>query len=146
MAGPLDFTLAAFHADDPARMTAARHIRQTVFCDEQGVPPDLEWDGKDTVCEHFLLLADDAPIACARLRPYGPGIFKVERVAVLKEFRGKGAGVAIMRHLLDRLADTSVVLNAQLAVEAFYQKLDFVSEGPVFEEAGIPHVHMVWRP
>lgn len=140
------FTLAAFHADDAPRMDAARRIRQIVFCDEQGVSAAEEWDGKDAVCEHFLLSDVGAPIGCARLRPLGSGVFKIERVAVLKERRGTGAGKAIMREIMGRLSKATVVLNAQLAVEAFYRRLGFVSAGEIFEEAGIPHIHMIWRP
>lgn len=146
MAGPLDFQIAAFRADDAARMKAARHIRQIVFCEEQGVSAAEEWDGKDDACEHFLLLERGEPIACARLRPYTGGATKVERVAVLKDQRGRGAGAAIMQALLARLAGNAVVLNAQLAVEGFYAKLGFVPEGEIFYEAGIAHIHMVKAP
>ncbi len=140
------FALVAFHADDGTRLDLARHIRQAVFCEEQGVSPADEWDGKDAVCEHFLLLDGDIPIGCARLRSLGPGVFKIERVAVLKEKRGTGAGKAIMREIMAKLTSATVVLNAQLAVEEFYSRLGFVGEGELFEEAGIRHVHMIWRP
>ena len=140
-------SITAFRTDDSARMEAARRIRAAVFCDEQGVPADLEWDGKDHLCEHFLLELDGAAIGTARVRPYGPSIFKVERVAVLKGLRGQHAGKAIMDYILERLRESgTVVLNAQSQVEDFYQRLGFVREGEVFEEAGIDHVHMVWRP
>lgn len=146
MAGPLTFRVEAFRADDAARMSAARRIRQVVFCEEQGVSAADEWDGKDETCEHFLLLDGGLPIACARLRPYTGGTTKVERVAVLRDHRGRGAGAAIMQDLLARLAGKTVVLNAQLAVEGFYAKLGFVPEGAIFSEAGIDHVHMVKAP
>ena len=146
MAGPLAFRIEAFRADDAARMAAARGIRQIVFCDEQGVSAADEWDGKDAACEHFLLMRDGAAIGCARLRPYTGGAVKVERVAVLKEHRGHGAGAAIMAALLARVVGQTVVLNAQLAVEGFYRKLGFVSEGAIFDEAGIDHIHMVKTP
>lgn len=146
MAGPLDFQLAAFRTDDAARMAAARRIRQVVFCEEQGVSAADEWDGKDKTCEHFLLLDNGTPIACARLRPYTGGANKVERVAVLKEHRGRGAGAAIMQMLLERLGGKPVVLNAQLAVEGFYAKLGFEPKDAVFSEAGIDHIHMVKTP
>ena len=142
----MTFTLIAFRPDDVPHMDSARRIRQTVFCEEQGVSPDEEWDGKDAVCEHFLVLENGAAIGCARLRSLGPGLFKIERVAVLKERRDTGAGKAIMRDIMARLGKATVVLNAQLAVEEFYSRLGFVGEGEVFEEAGISHIHMIWRP
>ncbi len=142
----MTFALSGFHTDDSTSLAAARHIREVVFCHEQGVSAADEWDGKDGLCEHFLLTADDHPIGCARVRPYGPGIFKIERVAVLKAHRGHGAGKFIMRALLLRLGGGTVILNAQLAVEGFYTRLGFSVEGEVFEEAGIAHVHMALRP
>ena len=51
----MTFVIHAFQADDAPLMAAAREIRNAVFCDEQGVPPELEWDGHDKTCEHFLL-------------------------------------------------------------------------------------------
>ncbi len=146
MAGPLTFQVEDFRADDVVRMDAARRIRQIVFCEEQGVSAADEWDGNDDACDHFLLIDGGDPIGCARLRPYTGGTIKVERVAVLKNQRGRGAGVAIMRALLVRLAGKTVVLNAQLAVEGFYAKLGFVPKGEIFNEAGIDHIHMVKAP
>jgi predicted GNAT family N-acyltransferase len=142
----MPLTLVSFHADDALRMAAAHRIRQVVFCDEQGVSAEEEWDGKDALCEHFLLLDDLAEVGCARMRPYGPRIFKIERVAVVKHRRNTGAGKAIMLEILKRYGDHTLVMNAQLAVEGFYSALGFVSEGEVFEEANIAHVHMVRRP
>ena len=144
----MGFTVAVITAED-TRMAEARRIRDVVFCQEQSVSPEEEWDGKDHLCEHYLLSDGEAVIGTARVRPYGPGIFKVERVAVLKENRTRGAGKAIMQAILDRLSTrkpNAVVLNAQCAVEEFYARLGFVSEGDVFEEANIAHIHMVWRP
>lgn len=142
-------TAVAFFAVTDPRMAAARRIRHIVFVEEQQVPPDLEWDEHDRTCEHVLAEVDGIPLGAARIRRYKPGVFKVERVAVLKEARGRGLGLFIMAEIMRRLADQNVakvVLNAQSHVEAFYLKLGFVSEGEHFMEAGIPHVHMSWQP
>ena len=137
-----------FPVTDP-RMAAARRIRHAVFCEEQQVPADLEWDAHDPTCEHVLAEVDGVPLGTARIRLYQPGVFKVERVAVLKEARGQGIGLFIMAEIMRLLADrkaSAVVLNAQTAVEGFYLRLGFVSHGEHFVEAGIPHVHMRWEP
>ena len=141
-------TVSFFPVTDP-RMAAARDIRYAVFCEEQQVPLDLEWDEHEGICEHALAEVDGMPLGAARVRPYKPGIFKVERVAVLKDARGQGIGLFIMAEIMRRLTDrkaAAVVLNAQAQVEAFYHRLGFVSEGEHFMEAGIPHVHMRWVP
>jgi predicted GNAT family N-acyltransferase len=143
----MSFAIRAFRANDSTSMEAARHIREIVFCREQGVPPEIEWDGEDQLCEHFLLESGGEPIGTARLRIYEPSVFKVERVAVLKQARGLGAGKAIMVYILDRLKNSeTIVLNAQTQVEEFYERLGFARNGDEFEEAGIAHVPMAWRP
>lgn len=141
-------TVTFFHVTDP-RMAIAREIRRIVFCDEQHVPADLEWDEYEPICEHVLAELDGVPLGAARIRPYAPGIYKVERVAVLQDARGRGLGLLVMAEIMRRLADrkaVSVILNAQAQVESFYHRLGFVSEGEPFMEAGIPHVHMTWQP
>lgn len=138
--------ISHFNTGDP-RMAAARRIRQIVFCDEQQISASLEWDGEDDVCEHVLAEVDGVAQGTARYRSYGDGAFKVERVAVTKEMRGRGIGEAIMRDIMKRLQErgaTAVVLNAQASVEGFYLRLGFSSQGEHFLDAGIPHVYMTW--
>jgi len=136
--------LAASDAD----FAACRTIRREVFCIEQKVPEAVEWDGLDDRCRHFLLRLDGVPAATARSRAYGPGDYKIERVAVLKTHRGSGLGKALMVHVLAHARGTdaaTAVLNAQTLVKDFYAGLGFVADGPEFIEADIPHVHMALR-
>ncbi|MCE2949323.1 MAG: GNAT family N-acetyltransferase [bacterium] len=126
---------AAWDADR-ARLQDVRHA---VFVAEQGVPVDLEWDGLDADCTH--LLAEDAcgrPIGCARLLPDG----HVGRMAVLRPWRGRGVGRALLRAALARAAMdgfTVVRLNAQVHALDFYRREGFEAVGEVFSDAGIPH-------
>ncbi len=85
-------TIEVFGIENEAQIAAVRQIRDAVFCQEQGVPPALKWDGRDAAATHFLLRCDGRPIATARTRPYAEGTWKIERVAVLKADRGTGAG------------------------------------------------------
>jgi predicted GNAT family N-acyltransferase len=120
-------------------------IRRRVFIAEQGVPEADEIDGLDAERTHFL--AHDAAgraIGCACLRRYGER-HKVERVAVLPELRGSGLGRELMRAVeahARALGARDLVLHAQAAVVAFYEKLGWRSEGPRFFEAGIEHQKM----
>ena len=41
-----------------------------------------------------------------------------------------------------RASHTLAVLDAQVPVIPFYERLGFVAEGPVFDDAGIPHRRM----
>jgi predicted GNAT family N-acyltransferase len=102
----------------------------------------------DDESDHFLLSDGDTAVGVARTRAYGPGAAKIERVAVLKEHRGEGAGRAVMDAVLAHLRASgfrTAILNAQVAVEQFYKDLGFVSEGEHFWEAEIEHVRMTKR-
>lgn len=125
--------------------TACYAIRKAVFCDEQGVSPALEFDGKDDGCRHYLVRGDDGDIGTARVRPLGDGVVKIERVAVLITQRNAGVGLLLMKRALsDARMDGfgTAVLNAQVRSGEFYRRLGFLQTGDEFEEAGIPHIRM----
>lgn len=118
-------------------------IRKIVFVDEQGCPPELEYENED-VSIHFLALSDHKPCGACRWRKTDKG-YKLERFAVLKEFRGQGVGRALIATALDDLPSdaTYIYLNSQLDAMSLYAKFGFVAEGDQFEEAGIQHFKMV---
>ena len=126
---------------DEARLEA-RRIRELVFVREQGVPPELEMDEQDAHCAHALAhAADGAAIGTGRLLPDG----HIGRMAVLKEWRGKGVGALLLHALVEQArsrGDAKVRLNAQSAAAGFYRRYGFALSGPEFMEAGIPHVPM----
>lgn len=140
-----DVEVIRFGFGDSLHMAEAMAIRTRVFVEEQGVPADLEYDGEDTAATHYLLMSDGQPIATARWRYKGSGI-KLERFAMLPEYRNSGAG----RHLLDAvLGDVltlgrKIYLHSQERAVNFYLRRGFEIEGEVFEEAGIRHYLMVW--
>ena len=119
-----------------------RAIRRAVFVDEQGVPEALEWDDRDARSAHALAVgADGTAIGCARLLPDG----HIGRVAVLRPWRRRGVGAALLLRLVDLARErghASVVLNAQAQATSFYRRHGFEVTGEAFEEAGIPHVVM----
>jgi len=118
-------------------------IRKIVFVDEQGCPPELEYENED-VSHHFLALSDHQPCGACRWRKTDKG-YKLERFAVLKSHRGQGVGRALIATALaDLPSDASYIyLNAQLDAMSLYAKFGFVAEGEQFEEAGIQHFKMV---
>lgn len=134
--------VAVFDADDP-RFEDALEIRRRVFVQEQGVPRDREVDGLDDEAIHFLLDPQD-PVGTARVRDHGEAL-KVERVAVIPDHRGEGAGAALMDAVETYAKEAgygAVLLDAQVPVVEFYEGLGYVAEGDTFEDAGIPHLTM----
>lgn len=121
---------------------AASLIRRVVFIDEQRVPQEEEWDGRDADCLHFLATLNDEPVGTARLLPDG----HIGRVAVLSSARGTGIGYQLMEATIEAAraaGHTHAALSAQLHALAFYERLGFVAHGDVFMDAGIPHQEMV---
>lgn len=127
---------------------AALTIRWEVFQKEQGIAESVDFDGEDENAIHFIAYnEDDDPVGTARVRFFDQGkTAKIERLAVLKEYRGSGAGATIMNAIDEYLEDrkvTKAYMNAQTSVAAFHKKFGFEPEGAEFMEAGIPHVKMV---
>lgn len=134
---------------EPADLQAAFALRKRVFVEEQAVPEELELDVLDHHPQTLHILArgqDGQPIGTARMRPYqGSEVAKVERVAVLPAFRGRGVGVAMMGFLereAARLGFRELALHAQIHAQGFYERLGYQSHGERFEEAGIGHLAM----
>jgi predicted GNAT family N-acyltransferase len=129
----------------PEDLPALLALRHEVFVIGQDVPPDLEVDGLDPICTHFVAREGATIVGTARLRVTEDGHAKAERVAVSASHRGRGIGAAVMAALeaeAARLGHDEVVLNAQVGVIPFYEGLGYAAEGPVFDDAGIDHRKM----
>lgn len=125
----------------PADWEAAKAIRFEVFVDEQHVPADLELDDLDAMAHHWLAWDGETAVGTARAvrKDFG---WKIGRVAVRRDWRGRGVGLALMRAIIDaarRAEVRELQLESQTHALAFYARLGFVAEGPEFDDAGIPH-------
>ncbi|WP_298920365.1 GNAT family N-acetyltransferase [uncultured Nostoc sp.] len=132
-------------AELPKEFPAIQAIRISVFQQEQGVDPALEFDGKDDISDHLIAYLDGEAVGTTRIRYLDEKTAKIERLAVLSIARGQGIGKKIMVEALQIIASKNipeVVIHAQEYVKSLYQKLDFVEEGEIFQEAGIAHVIM----
>ena len=138
----------AYRITDLRDLDAAFTIREQVFQQEQGVPASKEHDEHDrTDARHYLARAEDGtPAGAARWRETENGV-KLERFAVLADFRNQEIGAALLHAVLADVAaeapDAEVYLNAQLRAVPFYQRHGFRTEGEQFEEANIQHFKMV---
>ncbi|MBU0527043.1 MAG: GNAT family N-acetyltransferase [Candidatus Micrarchaeota archaeon] len=119
-------------------------IRITVFVNEQKVPKHLEMDGLDGAAKHVIAIYGNTPVGCARIR-FTRKKAKLERLAILKKFRGKGFGKLIMFYMVDyckRQKSSEIIIHAQYYLKEFYENLDFKIRGQAFMEAGIKHIEM----
>ena len=123
-------------------------IRTLVFCDEQKISKEIEFDNLDHLCEHFLVYKQETPVATGRVRLKDKNLYKIERVAVLSNYRRSKVGSLLIIEIIkiySSLKDTKIILHSQLAVQKFYRNLNFSTYGKQFLEDGIPHIAMVFN-
>ncbi|QKE75837.1 GNAT family N-acetyltransferase [Arthrobacter citreus] len=122
----------------------ALKVRVEVFVVEQQISKELEFDGLDDECVHFVSYDGEQPIAAGRLRLI-ESTGKVQRICVLENYRGKKIGNEIMYLILKTAKEkglSQLVLHAQESAIPFYEKLGYAITSEIFFEAGIPHVEM----
>ncbi len=123
-------------------------IRREVFITEQNVPADIEYDGFEDEAMHFIGLVNGQAVGAGRLTIH-EDMQKVERIAILKDYRGLGLGKLMVKAILDeceKRPDIPIGGHAQLTARDFYIELGFKPVGDVFLEAGIEHIKMLYCP
>ncbi len=119
-------------------------IRDKVFCEAQGMSKEYEFDKLDQESLHVLVFDGENPVATGRLYQKND-YFKIGRIAVLSEHRGKQFGDFVVRMLVDKaftLGAKEVWVGAQVRVIKFYESIGFIKEGNEYIEEGILHVNM----
>ena len=75
----LTIEVADFERDFPVISA----IRSQVFHQEQGVDPELDFDGRDKICQHLVAYLDGEAVGTTRIRYLNENTAKIERLAVL---------------------------------------------------------------
>lgn len=121
----------------------AFRIRQKVFVDEQHVSRTDENDHFEKTARHYLAYYDEKPVGASRWRETSQGI-KLERFAVLIEYRNKGIGDLMLKKIIRDVSHLNkpIYLHAQLPAVNFYKKAGFQVTGEIFSEANIEHYKM----
>lgn len=122
----------------------AAAIRRAVFMDEQGFRD--EFDEIDPRASHLVLCDREVPIATGRFyRAPGCDTYLVGRIAVVKAYRGKGVGAALLRaaeQAVRQRQGRRIALHAQVQARLFYEKLGYTAYGAVELEEHCPHIWM----
>lgn len=130
---------------DPPTLYSLLRLRIDVFVVEQDCPwQDLDGLDLDPSTRHLWLAPAGRraqPLGCLRLvrQPQG---WRIGRVCVAREARGRGLAGRLMRAALDEIGDQPCVLDAQSHLAPFYATYGFRVSGAEFVEDGIPHLPM----
>ncbi len=120
-------------------------VRGIVFMEEQGVSCAIEKDAQEHSALHIIGELAGEPIAAARIRFLGE-YAKIERLAVRKQWRGRGYGIQLLDFAITTARQQGFKkfkLHAQTTALAFYAKHGFEAVGDLFLEADIEHRLMV---
>lgn len=126
-------------------------LRIEVFVKEQNVPMELELDEKDngenTV--HIGFFDNNKLIGVARLIDLNKDVIHIGRVAIDKEYRGRGIGRELIigcENIAQQILKRKIIieLSAQIQAENFYKSLGYNRVNDIiYLDAGIEHVDMM---
>lgn len=136
--------IEVFKSNDTQKFSKARFIRTVVFIEEQKVDEKEEFDEFEQDCVHYLINLDGKPIGTARWRVINDKI-KLERFAILKEYRGKKYGDLLLKNVIEdaSMKNKALYLHAQLNAIPFYERRGFQKVGELFVECEIEHYKMI---
>ncbi len=125
-------------------LRAAFDLRFAVFCDEQGVPVELELDEYDTDALHLVAVEDECVVATCRLLRVGDTV-RFGRLVVAQPARRRGIAADLLAEAERRAREMRahrLVLSAQTYAVGLYENAGYVAFGDTYDDAGIEHVSM----
>ena len=125
-------------------------LRTEVFVNEQNVPIKLELDEKDNSKNtvHIGYFNNNKLIGVARLIDLDKDVIHIGRVAIDKEYRGRGVGRELIigcENIAQQILKRKIIieLSAQIQAENFYKSLGYNRvNNIIYLDAGIEHVDM----
>ena len=126
-------------------------LRIEVFVKEQKVPMELEFDEKDNSenTVHIGFFDNNKLIGVARLIDLNKDVIHIGRVAIDKEYRGRGIGRELIigcENIAQQILKRKIIieLSAQIQAENFYKSLGYNRVNDIiYLDAGIEHVDMM---
>lgn len=138
----------SFDALTTRELYSILRLRNEVFVVEQNcIFQDA--DDKDQECHHLAGYRDNQLAAYARIVPAGVAFDQVSigRFVTAPALRKLGLGKLLMQQALNHayhlFGRSTIKIGAQLYLKNFYESFSFVQVGEVYDEDGIPHIHML---
>lgn len=141
----MDIIHKPFSELSPAQVLDMLRLRQNVFIIEQQCFYE-DIDGADSIAEHLLIYEEDMLAAYLRIFPFGvkyDAEANLGRIVVDPDFRGTGLGETLIRKGIELCDKKPIRIEAQAALEKYYNNFGFVAEGNVYIVDGIDHLQMV---
>ena len=94
----------------------------------------------------LIFIEEQGFVGTCRYYPRPDGSYAIGRIAVAREYRGKGVGSALVLEAERRVAllgAKTTVVSAQLRAAGFYRSLGYTEQGSPYPEEHVPHILMV---
>lgn len=137
-----------FNALTTLELYRVLQLRAQIFVVEQN-DIYLDPDDKDLEALHLLGWDQHHLASYARIVPPTAKEDDVSfgRVAVAESYRGTGIAHTLIQQTLDKIQQNfpthPIKITAQAYLIKFYEKFGFKTEGEIFLEGTIPHIHMI---
>ena len=134
-----------YYGDD---LKDAFNIRKKVFHDENNIEEELLFDEYDNESIHAIVYNENQKVVASGRIMFDGENYKLGRIAVLKEERGKMYGDFLVRMLVDKAFITGaeqVIVSAIENAIPFYKKIGFIESGDKYIEEDTPHQLMILK-
>ncbi len=128
-------------------LSLCRKLREEVFCNEQGIKKETEFDGFDSVSFHLLILENNLPAGTGRITKTDDKTVHFGHIAIEKNSRKKGLGKALISEMIKKAKETNaekITINAQTHAVPFYEKQGFAVSSIERKDGEFPVVPMVY--
>lgn len=106
----MDIKIDGFTSERKQYYQSAINIRESVLVGELGFDKYLEFDGKDDIAMHYILLVDKQAVGCARWIQIDNEI-TVDRFCIIKSFRKWGLGIVMLKFIISELLPSKKQIN-----------------------------------
>ena len=107
-------------------------LRKKVFCTEQKIKEETEFDCLDGKSLHLLISENSLPVGTGRITEKDNKAIHFGHVAIDKAFRKKGFGEILIAEMIKKskeLGAEKITINAQSHAVPFYEKQGFAVDG-----------------
>lgn len=131
----------------PYELSLSFNVRTKVFIEEQGIDHKEEFIPDEEKDAHtYLIMKNGDTIGTIRYR-FINNEYKIERFAILKEYRSNHYGKKAFGFFTEMLTKTFnpciISFHAQYYIKDYYKEFGFVEIGEPFMEAGVKHIKMM---
>lgn len=146
----MNWKIKKFNELENSELYEILKLRSEVFVVEQNcIYNDV--DTKDIKAYQLFLEEEDKIVACLRILKKGVSYEEISigRVAVKKEWRGRGIAKEMMlkaiNFIANELNEKEIRISAQAYLAEFYKSAGFTEVSEVYLEDNIPHIDMLYN-